>query len=121
VKKIAEDRPDCATILALMAQPRRLTDDEERQLVAIVAAGVAQGRAAAAFGVSRRTACRVLRRRREEPRELTLAEVLAEFAESVDRPATRPTRGRRRARGDGWERAARMLEEAAPERWGDPG
>src|SRR5262249_3853819 len=105
----------CATMGRGMAPPRRLTEDDERQVVALVAAGVRQDRIGAAFAVSRRTVCRVIARRRGGRREPTIEELLEPFGDpdSDARAVTATPRRqtpRRKARGRaGWEDAATVV------------
>jgi hypothetical protein len=97
-----------------MARHRALTADDERQLEAMIGVGVRAELAGAVLGVSRRTVCRVLARRRAAQRELTLEEILEPFRgdrlEPVDVFAD-PAGGRRaRPRSRGWQAAAAQLE-----------
>jgi hypothetical protein len=109
-----------------MAQGRRLTAEQVRQVEALVDGGVAQQLVADVLHISRRSVTRTLARRRVEPAEPTLAEVLAPFAGDDYDPiafAAEPSRQKqpRRRRRDDWELSARQLEATAPERWALPG
>jgi hypothetical protein len=95
-----------------VARHRTLTDSDERQLEALVGFGVRQELAGAVLGVSRATVVRTLARRRQARAELSLEELLSEFAGPFDpgklvytgRPLP-PPRGR-----PSWMRAAERVE-----------
>jgi transcriptional regulator with XRE-family HTH domain len=109
----------CATI-GRVGRPTVITRRIEEQLAAMRDAGVTQERAAIACNIGRRTVQRWEARRGREPEPQTLEEVLAslptlEEIMADDRP--RPLGRRRRSRKRDWQKAARMLEQEAPERW----
>jgi hypothetical protein len=94
-----------------------LSSTDERQIATLADAGIAHQVIAVAFGCSRGTVTRALRRQREARRELSLAELLAETGRPLDlaalaaEPAAprRPPPPRRRRRA-AWELAAERLD-----------
>jgi hypothetical protein len=102
-----------------MAQGRRLTDNQVRQVQTLLDAGVDQTLAADVVGISRRSVCRVVARRREASQELSAVELcsaLPSLAEVLAEPP-RSTRGARRR--PGWMVSAGRLDRLEAERLDD--
>jgi hypothetical protein len=105
-----------------MGRRPKLDARSERDLAALLAAGVRQDRIAVALDVSTRTIQRHLAQRRREATPATLDEELARvpsLADTLadsDRPRPKTRRSRRSSR-TGWQQAAAELEQVAPERW----
>jgi hypothetical protein len=101
-----------------MGRHRAITGARERELAALLDAGVTQQRAAELLGVGLRTVNRWAgERARSAGAGETLEEILAgipsleELLAGVERPR------RRRRRRTGWEEAAVRLEAEFPDRW----
>jgi transcriptional regulator with XRE-family HTH domain len=108
-----------------VGRPRVIVGRTERQLEALLDAGVTQAASARALEVSRRTVSRwVAAERARAAGELTLEQLLAaleppgDIVRALDEPPRR-RRSQRRANRE-WVEAARRLQVDHPARWGAP-
>jgi hypothetical protein len=106
----------------MAGRPTVITAKIDRQLEALLDAGVTQGVAASALGIGRRTVTRWVARRRRSPE--TLEELVASLPtveELLAQPSRPPNRPRRNKGRPAWRDAAEALEAAYGRRWGVSG